>query len=461
MVGVVDAPLSKRLVLEERAQLPEDFDWRAYVNRYPDIYAAGVCSEVDAARHWLKFGAAEERWCTRASYPPKLAMMCPSVHSMFVRAWGDIVCWDDAGSTKILQPFSATTDYGRDVYLGPVFNRIRTALYADRMPFSDVCTRCVCLRTDVEHSSIHVDRKILETLQVEPSYLCNLDCPGCVRRAVRRFAPAHTLEPLRLEKILIDLVGCGVIVNRFSFQGHGEPLLHPDLPSLARLVKQHYPDAYLSVATNAHGNDTEQLLNCGIDEFVCAIDGIDQPSYEPYRVGGDFERAFAFMAELACRARTSGARVKVVWRYTLFTHNDQGEQLLSAQEMARDAGIDELVFVFTRNGPGSKRVVRASQVPLLEPGVPLSFRTHAPSAPDLERRLRSARHLLERGDKDKVAILLRSVSRNLGRFFEDRSLMCDSLVSVAEELEDLAIRLPKEEGEAIRADVAHLGQESK
>ncbi len=438
-------PLATKLedsLAELLTRVPAGFDWRVYLERYSDLAESGVTTEIDAIRHYVLYGANEGRWGTRESRTVRRAMYCPAVDSMFVRAWGALSCWDDAGAETTIQDFDESIHYSEDIFYGPVFDHIRVSMYNRKLPFPDHCSRCICLETDVEHSSRNVDQKIMKILHVEPSYRCALDCPGCIPRHLRKFAPTpRSLDPAVLEKILSDLRGSGVTVEKFCFQGHGEPLMHPDIPGLARMAKSYYPDAYLTVNTNANFAWKPEYANCGINEFVCSIDGSDQESYEIYRVDGSFEKAFAFMAAAATAARTSSTPMKVVWKYVLFEHNDSPERLLSAQERGIEIGLDELVFVFTSLGPMSKRITRPGQIPIMESNLKLSFRSHEPDAADLVRRLLAAENAIVRGRADEAAELLESVERTLGRFFGGNELRASKYREIRERTTRLQIEL--------------------
>lgn len=437
--------------------LPEGFDWRAYLERYPDLAAAGVATEAAAAAHWRRHGAAEGRWATRASYPTRSTLACVSVHSLYLRATGTLVCWDDAGNDTVLQAFDPEVHYGRDVYLGPVFDRIRESLSAGRMPFPEVCARCLVLRSGVPHSSFHRDQRVVEIFQVEPSYRCTLDCPGCVPLAVRKLAPPQNLDPTVLEKIARDLAESRVTVRAFDFQGHGEPLLHPGLWDLARLVRRHHPESFVTVTTNAHGVVRDDALESGIDEVVCAIDGVDQETFAPYRVHGRFDLAYRFMSDFARRSRRQGAGVHVVWKYVLFEHNSAPEHLERAQRLAREAEIGELVFVFTRNGPRAARLAKPSDVPLLGDDLKVTFRFHEPEADDLANRLAEARADVERGAPERAAELARSVAANLDRFFPEAADLGPAHRPLVDGLRSLAAGLRAADRAAVQPTLERLG----
>ena len=86
-------------------------------------------------------------------------------------------------------------------------------------------------------------------------------------------------------------------------------------------------------------------------------------------------------------------------------------------ESALDAGVSELVFVLTRNGPAPRHIRFPSDVPRLEPGPPVSFRFHEPSIEDLEARLAEARRLESMGSEEAAAAMTDSIRQNLQRFF--------------------------------------------
>jgi len=398
-----------------------DFDWRSYVERYPDLAAAGIDTRSKAVEHWGLYGRAEGRSATATRRGS--AMDCESAHSIFLRAWGNLGCWDDAGATRVLQAYDPTIDYVADVFHGRAFNGIRDALREHRMPFADDCSRCICLQTNAVEDSGDPRSPAVELFQAEPSFRCNLDCPGCVRRNVRRHAPRPLdLDPHVLQKIIGDFAGAAIEIRGFSFQGHGEPTMHPRLDALAAIVKNAYPDGYLSTATNCQAAATPALARCGIDEWVCSVDGVDQESYGPYRIGGDFSLALRFMEKL-CRERERGARVRVVWRYILFEHNDSDEQLDRLAAIASDIGVDSIVLVFTENGPASRRRRCSADLPAWTASPPVEVRHHGVSVDELDRRIVAARDASTRGRSSEAAELLESVSRMISRFWSSKGLL--------------------------------------
>ena len=419
------------------------FDWRAYLDRYPDLVAAGIDDRRGAIRHWRQFGRWEGRSAGPRSSEISGLMTCISARSMFLRAWGTVGCWDDAGAELELQRFDPEIDYARDVYLGPPFATIRAALRDNVMPFPDTCSHCACLRTDGADTPDPAERRVMELFEAEPSYRCSLDCPGCVRRDVRRHAPLpHDLRPEALAKVLGDLAAAEGEIRGFSFQGHGEPTASPHLAALAEIVKTAYPGGYLAVATNCQAAVSPALTSCGIDEFVCSVDGVDQASFEPYRIDGDFALARRFMADL-CRSRERGALIRVVWRYVLFEHNDRDQQLERLAEIADAIGVDAVVLVFTQNGPASRRLRHPADLPKWAGAVPVEARWVGPSTLELARRIDLAREAAADGRRGEAAALLASVARLVERFWPAVDRLTTDEARVVNALSDELARLPE------------------
>jgi hypothetical protein len=299
-------------------------------------------------------------------------MFCNSYHSLFLRSNGSLACWDDYGSLLTLLPFDPSLDYARDVYLGPIFNTIRAKLRSGQMPFPEYCSRCCCLMPRIGLRRLYDWLKMIKTFQIEPSMACQLECSGCISRNERTTRVARTpyghmtLSAHIPQKIVTDLNRAGIRVRRFEFAGHGEPLLNAHTWEMVRMVSQLYPRAVVSIITHANFEFRPEMICSGVNEMLFSIDGVDQPSYVPYRVNGDFDYAYQFMKDFSLAAARLNPRIRRVWKYVVFEHNDQPEQLLRAQELAIQAKVTEMRFVLTQSGPQSWDVTHESHIPRLD-----------------------------------------------------------------------------------------------
>jgi len=277
-------------------------------------------------------------------------MRCPTVDSLFLRANGRFVCWDDAGSDKVLYHPSEHSDMSGVYEPGGPCARAAKALRARVLPDSLTCPGCVCLSMT---GNPVFNPEVVSVMQVEPSALCTLRCLACASSEEREaLEPPHLLSPGLFARTLNDFTGAGIRILTFDFSGHGEPTLNPDLPELIRVARRSYPEALIILGTNGQTRYSSELVRSGIDQLHVALDGIDQCSYGRYRVGGSFSDALSFLKSAASDA--SAARV--IWRYILFSHNSDFGHIALAWEMACDTGVDELRFIITRRGEWSTSI---------------------------------------------------------------------------------------------------------
>lgn len=331
-------------------------------------------------------------------------MDCHSNHSVFVRANGSLTCWCDAGSKLTLKTFDPDIDYSKDVVFGEVFTRIRDKLKSGEMPFPSYCRDCLTFASGARFNSEWEEKKKISTFQVEASIACILECPGCLTFAERKKIhgrPWH-LEIGILEKYLSDFQADGVSIDKIDFQGHGEPILNKDIWKMAGLAKSYFPEACVSMCTSAHSTYDPSQVHSGMDEIIFAIDGIDQESFEQNRVRGNFDKAYTFMRSFCQGAIRENRTIRTVWKYILFDCNNSPEQLIKAQHLAAEAGVQELHFVNTQLGPKSSKVYALDEIPNANTGVQVSISGYLSNFDDILHAVDKARYAISQ-DKPGAA----------------------------------------------------------
>lgn len=299
----------------------------------------------------------------REGYPAR--MDCIINGAMFLRSNGNLVCWDDTGCDHVLQAWDPHVDYGTDVFLGRIHEQVRDAMRAGRMPFDACRAGCLALRPDATFDPNPVLARRVNYFQVESSFACQLACPNCypgVKRSdvlPRTDAGQLSLDPSVLQKILEDFARASIAVELLEFQGHGEPLINRKIWGMIRSARVLQPFAKIKVVTNANFDFEPDMAASGVSEMVFSIDGVDDPSYLPYRVKGNFERAYAFMHDFCHAVHARDLAVHTVWKYVLFRHDDSEAQLLRLAELAEAAKVDEVQLIVTQMGDTSQRFLRA------------------------------------------------------------------------------------------------------
>lgn len=103
---------------------------------------------------------------------------CLMCDSLYVKANGELPCWDDVGEELIL----GTVNESDSLFHSPALVEIRKAFLEGRDPHPEVCSRCA-VRGHGIAASLHP--RTLRVLHIEPCYLCQLACPQCIAPKLR------------------------------------------------------------------------------------------------------------------------------------------------------------------------------------------------------------------------------------------------------------------------------------
>lgn len=125
-------------------------------------------------------------------------------------------------------------------------------------------------------------------ISIEPTHLCNLKCPECptgmgeIQRGKKEF-------PIKEYIQIIDQVYKSSQVIQLFLQG--EPFLNKSIDEFIAYANS--KNLYTSISTNGHYLDEEmahKIVLSGLDKLIISIDGIDQETYEKYRINGKLDR---------------------------------------------------------------------------------------------------------------------------------------------------------------------------
>ena len=127
------------------------------------------------------------------------------------------------------------------------------------------------------------------TYSIEPTNLCNLKCPECPSGTGDLTRPLGLMNIENYRKIVNQISGTGFYVQLF-FQG--EPYLNKKLPEMISYAQS--KNVYVSVSTNGNLISTKNIDAFSEhlpDKIIFSLDGLDEISYQNYRVGGTFKQA--------------------------------------------------------------------------------------------------------------------------------------------------------------------------
>jgi len=121
------------------------------------------------------------------------------------------------------------------------------------------------------------------SVSMELTNNCNLNCPECYSGSGRMKRERGFMDIDLFKKVIKEMSPYLYNTNIY-FQG--EPMLHPLFFSfLSNSVNIH-----TTVSTNGHflsEENSEKIVNSGLNKLIISLDGIDQVTYSSYRINGD------------------------------------------------------------------------------------------------------------------------------------------------------------------------------
>lgn len=176
---------------------------------------------------------------------------------------------------------------------------------------------------------------------IEPTTSCNLRCTEC----------PTGMRSLSRAKGTINLEAYGKILNKLSpdliyltlyFQG--EPLLNPDFSEMVQMARKQR--IFVATSTNGHflnNNNIDNIIKSGLNHLIISMDGVDQQTYEQYRVKGDLQTVTDGIKRLvAAKNAAKSVTPFIELQFIVMRHNEH--QIEEMRRFAKQAGVDKLAF---------------------------------------------------------------------------------------------------------------------
>lgn len=179
------------------------------------------------------------------------------------------------------------------------------------------------------------------SMSIEPTTSCNLRCPQCPS-GLRSFSrPTGMLQGDLFAK-LIDEQKSTLWYLTLYFQG--EPYLNPGFLDMVRYASE--SGIYTATSTNAHymnPDNAAKTVESGLNKIIISIDGVNQESYEQYRVGGNLQKVLDGTRNLVNARKASKKKTPfIIWQFIVFQHNE--EELEEIHALAKAYEVDELAI---------------------------------------------------------------------------------------------------------------------
>jgi radical SAM protein with 4Fe4S-binding SPASM domain len=179
------------------------------------------------------------------------------------------------------------------------------------------------------------------SFSIEPTNHCNLQCPECPSGLGSLTRPLGLLKQSEFKKLIDQITDSSFYVQLF-FQG--EPYINKELPAMISYAQS--KNIYISISTNGHfvnEQNVDYVLDNAPDKLIFSVDGLDEESYQKYRVGGTFKQADSGLRALIRRKNERGLKKPFVeFQFIVMKQNEH--QMENVRKYCNEVGVDKLVF---------------------------------------------------------------------------------------------------------------------
>ncbi len=170
---------------------------------------------------------------------------------------------------------------------------------------------------------------------IENTNSCNLRCPLCPTNTTMGRKRGHmTVEDF---KFLVDSLHPKT--KHIDLFLAGEPLLNPLTFKMTKYAAD--KNKKVMISTNATFLDkyVDEILNCGLDKIMVAIDGATEEVYLKYRVNGNFKRAIEGIKMLCDKKKELGLeKPEISLQFIVMRHNEH--QINDIIKLGQNLGVD-------------------------------------------------------------------------------------------------------------------------
>jgi radical SAM protein with 4Fe4S-binding SPASM domain len=176
---------------------------------------------------------------------------------------------------------------------------------------------------------------------IEPTNHCNLKCPECPSGLGALTRPLGLLSVEDFKNIIEQIKNTGFYVQLY-FQG--EPYINKNLPEMIKFAQS--KNIYVSISTNGHYTNektVDNMIENAPDKLIFSVDGLDEESYQNYRVGGSFKKADEGL-RLLIKKRNQLKKKKPFVEFQFIVMKQNEHLLKDVIKYGKDTGVDKVVF---------------------------------------------------------------------------------------------------------------------
>lgn len=182
--------------------------------------------------------------------------------------------------------------------------------------------------------------KIPETLIIEPTNICNINCLGCPTSS-GDLSREKGLMDFDTFKSIIDDLNRYKTKPRIAMNFAGEPTLNNDLGNFVKYAEMNGHSTIISTNATRLNKFSEKIMEYGSEIRLC-LDGMSAESHEAYRKGSDFNDIKSNI-EKFCSIKSSGESDIEIILQTLLTKHSVDE-IDGIKDFAEMLDIDKISF---------------------------------------------------------------------------------------------------------------------
>jgi len=177
-------------------------------------------------------------------------------------------------------------------------------------------------------------------LVIEPTNVCNLQCPLCSTGIDAKTRQKGVLKFENFKKLIDEIKG---YVLQLSLQNWGEATLVGDLPKMIKYAADN--GIFTRLSTNFSiqykNNFLDQLMKSGLGILVIDLDGTTQEIYEKYRKNGNLQTVLDNIKEVVKIKKDNSLKFPIIQtRMLVMKHNEH--QIEQFKKISNELNADEM-----------------------------------------------------------------------------------------------------------------------
>ena len=176
-------------------------------------------------------------------------------------------------------------------------------------------------------------------IMVEPTNICNLQCPLCANGAgVLGRRPDY----LDLEVFKSTINELHPWLTQILFWNQGEPFLSKTFLEMIRYTVDR--KIFTLASTNGHFlNNAQEICDSGLHALTISLDGATEDTYLKYRIGGDFQKVLKGIRGIVQFKRKNHKKTPVLILQLVITRLNEHE-VPKIRKLARELEVNYLLL---------------------------------------------------------------------------------------------------------------------